>query len=109
MKSVFSPATRPRSRESILRLIRVGGLKTHCTKPPGSAPPQLWALQLGVELLEHVGVPNTRAKHGRAGGHRKFQRVRDPSEEHETLPLRDSHHHRAMVLRSLGSARLTVL
>jgi hypothetical protein len=109
MKSVFSPATRPRSRESILRLIRVGGLKTHCTKPPGSAPPQLWALQLGVELLEHVGVPNTRAKRGRAGGIDNFK---------EFVILRRNTKLRrfairitigAMVLRSLGSARLMVL
>ncbi|WP_247330383.1 hypothetical protein, partial [Bradyrhizobium sp. 141] len=31
-------------------LIRGGGLKTCWTKPPGTAVPQLWALQLGEEL-----------------------------------------------------------
>jgi hypothetical protein len=37
------------------RLIRAGGLKTYCTKPPAAASPQLWVLQLRAELVDQVG------------------------------------------------------
>ena len=51
VQSVFSAAaaaTIDRLRADFL--IRAGGLKTCWTKPPGTAVPQLWALQPGEEL-----------------------------------------------------------